>query len=93
MTAPAPRDLYGWFDADDQVRPAYDPPHDAPCPYCGESLRVDDVRTESFVPAFDARRSYFFRMHRTCDDAADASARDRITEGVIARVEKELGNA
>lgn len=85
------RNLYGWFDDAEQSGPAYDPPHDAPCPHCGEPLRPTDVRTESLMLAAGARRSYFFRVHRTCDDAATQATRDTITDGVIRRIEMELG--
>lgn len=46
----------------------YDPPHDAPCPFCGKPISPDDVRTHSLMytaPSY-AKRSYFYRTHRTC---------------------------
>jgi hypothetical protein len=85
-------DLYGWFDDPNQTVPTHDPPHDAPCPYCGEPIAADDVRTECFTPQFEQKRSYFFRYHRTCADLATQEQRDAITEGVIARIEKEFGS-
>ena len=50
--------------------PDYDPPHDAPCPFCGKPISPDDVRTHSlmFTSASYAKRSYFYRTHRTCDE-------------------------
>jgi hypothetical protein len=59
--------FYGWFDDASQTTPTYDPPHDAPCLFCGLQLRADDVRTHSlmFQDAYGPR-SYFYRTHRTC---------------------------
>lgn len=67
--------FYGYYDDPDQPmeKPSYDPPHDAPCPYCGRSITPDDVRTHSLMYAgpMYAKRSYFYRTHRTCDEASD----------------------
>jgi hypothetical protein len=64
--------FYGWFEDATQTTPAYEPPRDAPCLFCGFPLRPDDVRTHSFTHAGEyAARSYFYRTHRTCDDVAD----------------------
>jgi hypothetical protein len=63
--------FYGWLDDPDQTIPTHEPPRDAPCPYCGIAIRDDDVRTHSLMwkgPVY-AKRSYFYRTHRTCDDA------------------------
>ena len=66
--------FYGFYDDPDQPRekPSYDPPHDAPCPYCGRPIHADDVRTHSLMYAgpIYAKRSYFYRTHSSCDDAA-----------------------
>lgn len=66
--------FYGWFDDAAQSVPSYDPPRDGPCPYCLEPLLKDDVRTHSIMMKDGeyAKRSYFFRTHRTCDDGAQA---------------------
>jgi hypothetical protein len=59
--------FYGWFDDARQQAPSYDPPHDAPCPFCGLPLSADDVRTHSLIHQGEyAARSYFYRTHRTC---------------------------
>lgn len=61
--------FYGWFDDAKQAAPTYDPPHDGRCLYCGRPITPDDVRTHSLMMATGyARRSYFYRTHRTCDD-------------------------
>lgn len=90
--------LYGWFDGTNHA-PTYDPPHDAPCPYCGEALRVNNVRTHSHVSENDFvnkdkghARCYFFRTHITCDNAASEHERNLIFQGVIRRIEKEQSN-
>lgn len=80
--------LYGWYSAADQpsAEPDYDPPHDAPCPYCGDPLTPDDVRTHSFTQASQPTRSYFYRTHRTCDDAALDSAQQSVFSGIIEHI-------
>lgn len=66
--------FYGWFE-EAGSGPAYDPPHDAPCPFCGVAIFADDVRTHSLMYRGEyAARSYFYRTHRTCDDS-DASGK------------------
>lgn len=59
--------FYGYHEA--VTGPAdYDPPHDAPCPFCGKPVHAEDVRTHCLMysaPAY-AKRSYFYRTHRTC---------------------------
>jgi hypothetical protein len=82
---------YGWFDsAGLDAPPAYDPPRDAPCPYCGEPLRPNDVRTHSLMAADGPRdRSYFYRTHTTCDDAATEGQRQSLFGGMIERITAE----
>jgi hypothetical protein len=86
-------DLYGWFDRPDQPsnEPTYDPPHDAPCPYCGEKLSADDVRTSSIMAVENPTRSYFYRTHRTCDDAASDGQRQSVFHAVLGRIEHDDG--
>lgn len=58
--------FYGWFD-DDQDRPTYEPPRDAPCPFCGTAIHADDVRTHNLIYQGEyAARSYFYRTHSSC---------------------------
>lgn len=63
--------FYGWFDDETQVNPTYDPPHDGPCLFCGVKIAADNVRTHSIMyqGKVYAKRSYFYRTHRTCADA------------------------
>lgn len=75
--------FYGWFDDPTQDVPSYDPPHDAPCPFCGFKVSSDDVRTHSLMYQGQyAARSYFYRTHRTCDenDPTHTSMDDMILE-------------
>lgn len=59
--------FYGWFDDADQTTPSYEPPRDAPCPFCGTAVHAEDVRTHSLMYQGQyAARSYFYRTHRTC---------------------------
>jgi hypothetical protein len=62
--------FYGWYDDASQSAPTFEPPRDAPCPFCGTKIHVDDVRTHSLMYAEGyAKRSYFYRTHRTCAEA------------------------
>lgn len=81
--------IYGWFDDPEQTVASYDPPHDVPCPYCLAPLTADDVRTHNIMMAGPvyAKRSYFYRTHRTCDVSAregrgDWSMDDRIFDAI-----------
>lgn len=66
--------IYGWFDDPNQINPSYEPPRNAPCLFCGTSVRPDDVRTHSLMhPGDYAARSYFYRTHRTCADKVSTS--------------------
>jgi len=33
--------FYGWFEGTSD-RPEYDPPHNAPCPFCGKPVTPDE---------------------------------------------------
>ncbi len=81
-------DLYGWFDDAGEV-PGYDPPYYSPCPHCGIPVSVLDVRTHSFVAQHGAVRSYFYRTHRSCDEAASPTEQQAIFDGVLARLESD----
>lgn len=61
--------FYGWYDDATQApdQPSYDPPHDAPCLFCGHPIKPDDVRSHSMMHKNGyAVRSYFYRTHRSC---------------------------
>lgn len=60
--------FYGFHEDHTGTVPDYDPPHDAPCPFCGKPISADDVRTHSLMysAGIYAKRSYFYRTHRTC---------------------------
>lgn len=63
--------FYGWFDDASQTEPTYDPGLPAPCPYCGSEITdAEDCRTHcvmAVAPSY-AKRSYFYRTHKTCDE-------------------------
>jgi hypothetical protein len=64
--------FFGWFADASQAVPSYDPPHDAPCLFCGMKIKADDVRTHSLMYRGEyAARSYFYRTHRTCANRGD----------------------
>ena len=85
-------ETYGWFD-EAIGEPAYDPPHDAPCLYCGTRLTADDVRTHSVMAQHGAERCYFYRTHRTCDEAATEDQQQAIMSAVLRRIGNDLGIA
>lgn len=67
--------FYGWYDDAQQPResPSFEPPRDAPCPFCGAKISADDVRTHSLMYQGEyAARSYFYRTHRTCDERSES---------------------
>jgi hypothetical protein len=64
--------LFGWFDDPSQTTPAYDPPHDAPCLFCGSPIHADDVQTHSIMMSGSAK-SYFYRTHKTCAETNQSS--------------------
>lgn len=60
--------FYGWYENAQDTEPSYEPPRDAPCPFCGKPIRKDDERSHCLMyssPSY-AKRSYFYRTHRTC---------------------------
>lgn len=63
--------IYGWYDSPHQPsdRPTFNPPTDADCPYCHLPMTLDDIRTHSMLME-NAPQCFFFRTHRTCDEAA-----------------------
>lgn len=62
--------FYGWFDDADQKRPTYDPPHVAPCPFCGKRIyQANNVKTHSLMYQTEyGPRTYFYRTHKACAD-------------------------
>lgn len=82
--------FYGWYDDSDQGEPTYEPPRDAPCPFCGFPVHGDDVRTHSLMYRGEyAARSYFYRTHRTC---AETDKTHGAMDGFILDMIKRAGN-
>jgi hypothetical protein len=79
--------FYGWLDDPTQSVPSYDPPHNAPCPFCGLPVHADDVRTHCVMYQGQyAARSYFYRTHRTCAEKDPThTAMDGFVLDMIAR--------
>jgi hypothetical protein len=52
--------------------PAYDPGFKRACPVCGRFITKDDVRTSCLASANRKEQpaSFFYRLHRTCDNDA-----------------------
>lgn len=74
--------VYGWYDSATQTKPTYDPPHDAPCIACGFPITPDNVCTTSMMIPGEPR-SYFYRTHRTCANAAPENSLDEIVWQMI----------
>lgn len=77
--------IYGWYSSVDQPvdQPTHNPPFDAPCLLCGETIFDADVRTISLMYA-DRRdgRAYFYRAHKTCHERASEEERQRL-DGLV----------
>jgi hypothetical protein len=85
--------LYGWIEPRATL-PAYDPPPETPCPYCGNPVtRDDDMMT--YIIASDCRcgahRRYFFRVHLTCHETASEQEYEGIFLAMLARIRAEQG--
>lgn len=82
--------IWGWYDDATQVAPTYEPPRDAPCPYCLAPIVPGDMRTISIMnagPSY-AKRSYFYRAHRTCCEAATEDQLDDMDGRIFAAIAK-----
>jgi hypothetical protein len=81
--------FYGFYEDASQApdQPTYDPPHDAPCPFCGGKITADDVRTHSlmYAAASYAKRAYYYRTHRTCSIKHEPLTMDDFILEMIAR--------
>lgn len=78
--------IYGWFSSPTSRMPEHDPPHDAPCLFCGEAVFDTDVRTTSVL---HSELSCFYRTHSTCHDRATEEERlkiDAVVLDMVARV-------
>lgn len=75
-------DIFGYFDAPGQERPAFDPGRGVPCPICLHALADKPVRCTSLMLVGDDR-SYFFRAHKQCWDDAGQEEQERIEHALI----------
>lgn len=73
--------LYGWYDRADQPvdMPTFNPSFPGPCLFCGTPTTEEDVRTHSMLMEGSAR-SFFYRTHRTCHEAAPQDQRNAIDQ-------------
>lgn len=83
MNAVRTERLYGWYERADQpiTMPTFNPSFPGPCLFCGTDTTEEDVRTHSMLPV-GSSRSFFYRTHRTCHEAASAEQRNHI-DGII----------
>jgi hypothetical protein len=79
--------FYGYFENAQETEPAYEPPRDAPCPFCGKPVSSDDVRTHNLIHGDRtyAQRGYFYRTHRTCAEKFGSLSMDGFILDMIAR--------
>lgn len=79
--------FYGWFENAQDTLPAYEPPRDAPCPFCGRPVFEGDVRSHSLIHGERsyAQRSYFYRTHRSCAEGNASLSMDGFILDMIAR--------
>jgi hypothetical protein len=80
--------FYGWYDdaTQDAGKPSFEPPRDAPCPFCGTPISAENVRTHNLMYTGEyAARSYFYRTHRTCDEADTGAGMDSFILDMIKR--------
>lgn len=76
--------IYGWFSEASLDTPVHDPPHDAPCLLCGESIFEADVRTISLMWGSRADgRGYFYRVHKTCHQHLNEDEQNRLDGWVL----------
>lgn len=75
--------IYGYYDRADQPidQPTLNPDLHGPCLFCDKPVTDEDMRTHSLMPLHGSR-SFFYRTHRTCHEAADDMRRTQI-DGVI----------
>ena len=79
--------IYGFFEDFSEV-PAYNPPRDAPCLFCGNEIERGNVRTHSlmYTESSYAKRSYFYRTCRTCAESdPSGTGRDDLVLEMIKR--------
>lgn len=73
----------GWFDDPTSDTPAHDPGLAVDCPVCRQSLATLPRKTISLMPLGGATKSYFFRVHKVCWDAAPELIKSQIESSVI----------
>ena len=61
--------IFGYFNASVQEKPAFDPGLDVPCPFCTSRLSKP-MKTISIMPAA-GNKSFFYRAHKECYEGAD----------------------
>lgn len=76
------KDVFGYFDGPEQRVPAHDPGIETGiCALCGKPLDRP-VRTFNILP-LGTSRSYFYRVHKLCDEKATEADRDEIDSMLV----------
>lgn len=82
--------IFGYFDNPNQTEPSFDPGLGVNCPHCQKPLDEEPERQTISLRWSGDARSYFYRVHKACREAASLEERYGI-ESLI--VDKPLGRA
>jgi hypothetical protein len=79
------KSIFGFYESADQIAPTYDPGPEALCPLCLRELGYPEnkVRTVSLMKVENPNRSFFYRMHLKCAEAATGEQIMHIEGSVI----------
>ena len=73
--------IFGYYDSPEQIKPAFDPGLVVSCPFCLAKLELP-VKTISLMAENDDR-SYFYRAHKNCYEAASEISIQEIEGSLI----------
>lgn len=78
--------IFGWFISPHQEKPEHDPGLDVPCPYCLKKLERHVMAISLWKT--NAIKSYFYRAHKYCYEAATDDERNQVEWSLIDIQEK-----
>lgn len=78
------REHVGYYTAPEQTEPEHTPPTTGPCPFCGEPITPETIRTINVMPVDrSTKASLFYFVHRKCHDAATPEQGAALDETVL----------
>jgi hypothetical protein len=80
--------IFGYFDSADQTKPAFDPGLGVDCPFCGAPLDIGEPRRTISFMRMARGRSYFYRAHSVCADAATPEQEAAVESWLIDKPER-----